>query len=285
MKELVIESSAKINLGLKIIKKRTDGYHEIQTILQQIGLFDQLKIKMVSSGIHVVCQNENVPEDKRNLVYKAAQLLIQTAGIKNGVHVCIDKKIPVGAGLGGGSSNAAATLIGMNQLWGLGFDKNKLISIGKKIGADVPFFIFGNTAWATGIGDKLYKLPAAPTMWLALIFPNIHISTHWVYENLNLGLTRENNNIKMLEFALVNHNIFEIGRYLYNDLESVVIRKHPEIQEIKDVLCSMGAIGSLMSGSGSSVFGLFLNKEEAANVCRELIKNKNWTVFLTKTKN
>jgi len=277
MNSIELFSHAKINLRLDILRKRADGYHDIRTVFQKVSLRDELHIAISKRGIEVTCDNPQVPVNKDNLACKAAQSMLNQYNIKDGVSIEIKKNIPVAAGLGGGSSNAASTLMGMNQLFGLGAAKQELMKIGSTIGADVPFFIFGKTALATGIGDRLETMEITPKLWLLLIIPDIPISTAWAYSNLRMGLT--NKHINIIIPSCINH-LSEIMSILSNDLEKVAIPRYPIIQKIKDELIKKGAKGSLMSGSGSTVFGIFSSEDEAKEAYTQLKTRSDWQVHL-----
>lgn len=278
MHSIELFSHAKVNLRLDILGKRPDGYHDIRTVFQKITLGDELSIAIAKSGIVVECDNLQVPDNEKNLAFAAARKLLERHKIKDGLRIAIKKRIPVAAGLGGGSSNAAATLMGINQLFELGITDEELMGIGRTIGADVPFFIFGNSARATGIGDILDPLILNPRFWLLLITPDIPISTAWAYGNIRRGLTNSLNNITIPK--CINH-LSEVIALLSNDFEKVVIPHHPVIQTIKDELLDKGARGSLMSGSGSTVFGIFENEEEAKEALNQIKASKNWKVNIS----
>ena len=277
MNRIELFSHAKINLRLDILRKRADGYHDIRTVFQKVSLRDELHIAISKRGIDVTCDNPQVPVNKDNLACKAAQSMLNQYNIKDGISIEIKKKVPVASGLGGGSSNAASTLMGINQLFGLGAAKQELMKIGSTIGADVPFFIFGNAALATGIGDRLETIEVNPKLWLLLITPDIPISTAWAYSNLRIGLTNKHINITIPSCL---NRFSEIIAILSNDLEKVAIPRYPIIQKIKDELINKGAKGSLMSGSGSTVFGIFSSEDEAKEAYTQLKTHSDWQVHL-----
>ncbi len=281
MKSIEISSPAKINLRLDVLGRRPDGYHEIRTIFQKITLADELSISITKSGIEITCDNPQVPLNKENLTHVAAKMLLDRYMINDGIMIAIRKRIPIAAGLGGGSSNAASTLLGINQLFDLGIDKRELLKMGRNIGADVPFFIFGNSALATGIGEKLEPLEITPPLWLLLVTPDIPISTAWAYANVRRRLTKKVINITISNW--INH-LSEVIDLLKNDLEEVVIPHYPEIQSIKEDLLERGAMGSLMSGSGSTVFGIFGSEKEAQNAYSQLKNHRTWQVRLSQKK-
>jgi 4-diphosphocytidyl-2-C-methyl-D-erythritol kinase len=280
MNTLAMPSPAKINLFLKVVGRRPDGYHEIITLLARIGLFDSVVLDFDKPAITVQCAHPGVPEDRSNLAYQAASLFFDALSIDGGVAISIDKVIPVAAGLGGGSSNAAAVLMGLNQHYGFPFGDDELKGLGLKVGADVPFFLFGHAAVARGIGDDLEVYKDLPPLSVVLVCPGFEVHTGWVYKNLNLGLTNGDENFKMECFKWD----FSRARYaLFNDLEQVTIGRFPQIQTIKSALLDLGAEGALMSGSGPSVFGLFTDGQQAAKAIDGMIRlrqRERWETFL-----
>ena len=263
MDSLTLQSPAKINLRLEILGKRDDGYHEIRTIFQKISFHDDITLKALpQKGIIVTVDDPAIPSDDKNLAYKAALLLMEDQNISAGVAIHIKKKIPSGAGLGGGSSNAATTLEGLNRLYELKLKDKYLQQLSMTLGADVPFFLSETgTALGTGIGEKLKPLNLQTELWFLLIFPNFSISTsvaYSTYSKYNL-LTKRKKNIRLQNSIRTFDSVIPL---LLNDFESVVIPLYPEIKTIKDNLITAGAAGSLLSGSGSSVFGVFSNKED-----------------------
>ncbi|MBR3604480.1 MAG: 4-(cytidine 5'-diphospho)-2-C-methyl-D-erythritol kinase [Candidatus Gastranaerophilales bacterium] len=267
---------AKINLSLDVIKKREDGYHELKMIMQTISLYDELDIEK-NDIILLECNKKNIPVDKRNLVWKAAEEFFKYTKIKGGCKIYINKVIPDGAGLGGGSSDAATVLMVLNKIYETNLTKQELINIGVKIGADVPFFIIGGTCLAEGIGEKLTKIENKTNPYILVYKPDFSISTKWVYENLNLN-NKPYYNIDEIVDDLSNNNK-AFATKIFNYLEDVSIKKFNEIEHIKSLLKTNGADGVLMSGSGSSVFGIFFNENLAKKAFNKL---KNNNVFLTK---
>jgi 4-diphosphocytidyl-2-C-methyl-D-erythritol kinase len=261
-------SPAKVNLHLRVLRKRDDGYHDIETLLQQISLYDEMIFTPVAQGIVVRCPDSSLPENERNIVYRAAHALLSDASCPQGIHITLKKNIPVAAGLGGGSSNAATTLIAVNEMYGLRYRTDDLMRIGSTLGADVPFFIHGKAMWATGIGDKLQPVLHAPTLWFVLINPKFEISTKMVYENFNFRLT--NRAVKYSYSGL--YTVEDLLNGLYNDLERVTLNLYPVLQRLKNLLLKEGARGALMSGSGPTVFGLFTDEEKAVHAEKSLRK-------------
>ena len=253
-----IQAFAKINLGLDVLGKREDGYHEVRMIMQTINLFDRLEIKKIKeSAIKIHTNLFFLPVNENNLVYKAAKLLIDEFGIQEGVSVGLTKKIPVAAGMAGGSTDAAAMLFGMNRLFGLGLSKKQLMERGVKIGADVPYCIMRGTALAEGIGDKLSPLPAMVKCPVLIAKPQISVSTKFVYQNLKLDDKTVHPDIDRLIEDIRNKDLKAVSDHMGNVLESVTIPNYPVISQIKEQMMDSGAVGSMMSGSGPTVFGLF----------------------------
>jgi 4-diphosphocytidyl-2-C-methyl-D-erythritol kinase len=275
-----LRSPAKINLYLEVTGKRPDGYHNLITLMCFIGLFDWVRIAFGRDRISVACDYPGVPQDETNLAFRAARLFLDSSGIREGVHIHIDKSIPPGAGLGGGSSNAAGVLMGLNDHYGSPFTREALINMGKQLGADVPFFIFGSPAVAAGIGDILNPFSYLKSYCILLIYPSVSISTAEVYRTLNLPLTKNK--------KITTNTIFKMdwGRsapnLLRNDLEAAAFSICPDIQTAKQTMLAAGASGALMSGSGSSVFGLFENMDQAQRAYRRIVSDHpQWQVFLT----
>ena len=285
MQPLRLKAPAKINLFLHVTGRRTDGYHELFTLMCPLALYDILTVKTGGAGIHVRCNHPDVPEDASNLAARAARLFFeaaseQTASASPGLTIEIDKKIPVGAGLGGGSSNAAAILTALNRFWEYPLSKAVLLELGARIGADVPFFIQGVPALATGIGDRLEPFARLPHWTALLVYPNVAVSTAWVYKNLNLRLTKDEKKLRKFHFE---GRLFNVAAHLVNDLEAVTAKAFPVINEIKRLLLAHGAAGAMMSGSGSAVFGLFEAPERAKSAYSALCNNQqsqNWTLYV-----
>jgi len=282
--KLSFKTPAKINLGLHMIHKREDGYHELETLLQMVSLYDSIELESLSSGIELICDQPGIPKDHTNLVVQAARLLLDTCFPENkpGVRIRLDKKIPSGAGLGGGSGNAAGVLMGLNVLWDLKLSRKNLIPLSARLGADVPFFLTAPRALGRGRGDEVTSVQGIGKFDVLLVYPGFPIATPWVYQNLNLKLTNPQNNISILKKFLSASQVGKLGECLYNDLEPVVIQRYPEIQAIKEALFSLGAKGSLLSGSGSTVFAVFDNPDFAKKAYAKF-NNGDRRVFLTET--
>lgn len=270
---LVKRAYAKINLGLDVLRRREDGYHEVKMIMQTVSLYDILTFTKTEEGITVVTDKEELPGDESNLVYKAAKLLADTYGIKEGIRIELCKRIPMAAGMAGGSTDAAAVFRGMNEMFGLDMSEGEMCALAVKIGADVPYCIQGGTALAEGIGEALTKLPDAPDCFLLIAKPDIDVSTRYVYENLHANGLRRHPDIDGMRDAVEAGDLDGIVRRMENVLETVTIKKYPVIQEIKDFMKENGAVNALMSGSGPTVFGIY-ETEEAAGEALRLFKPK-----------
>lgn len=259
MRKTVI-SPAKVNLYLKVLSKRPDGYHNILSVVDIISLCDTVHIQDTENDEIIVCDDQGIlPRGEGNTVFRAARLLKEAAAVRRGVRIDIEKRIPIGSGLGGPSTNAATVLKELSTLWGLGLNKEDQCRIGSMVGADVPLFIHGKSCVMEGIGDIVNPVEL-PFMWYLIVYPNIAISTRLVYEGLKIVLTKKENDIKLMSNF---KKIGDITSILENDLEYTGITMCPQIGAIKNRLKEAGALGSLMSGSGSSVFGIFENREDA----------------------
>lgn len=263
MDKCIRKAYAKINLGLDVVRRLENGYHEVRMIMQTVDICDVLTLKKTESGIVVTTDNGELPTDENNLIYKAAKLMMDKYNIKQGVHIHLEKHIPIAAGMAGGSTDAAGTFIGMNELFACGADEEQLRELGVKVGADVPFCIMGGTALAEGIGEKLTRLPKPPACFLLIAKPDINVSTKYVYEHLDAEGVEHHPDIDGMIRALADKDLTGIVERLENVLENVTVKKHPIIQEIKDTMVQAGAEGSLMSGSGPTVFGIFTEEKKA----------------------
>lgn len=272
-KTIKMRSHAKLNLSLEVLGKRDDGYHEIRSLMVPIELFDEINMEIVENGIECVCDNPDVPEGKDNLAYKAVDLFLQESGLKFGLKIKIQKNIPVGAGLGGGSGNASIVLKELNNLCGEILSKDKLDDLASRLGSDVPFFLRDGPQWATGRGEKLKPAPHLPDWYYLVVYPGIKISSKWAYSNLPLTIDDKKNKIyifKVGEFELINH------------LELAVIGDYPIIGVLKRRLLEAGAVAALMTGSGSAVYGVFKEQEAAESAMREFRRSPAFRVFLTR---
>lgn len=272
MKEIKLKAKAKINLGLDVLRKREDGYHEVRMIMQTIPLYDKLTIRTAEDDAQIRVQTNLhfLPVGEDNLVYKAAKLLMDEFQIKQGLEIELVKYIPVAAGMAGGSSDAAATLVGVNKLFELGLSMEELMARGVKIGADVPFCVMRGTALAEGIGEKLTPLPPMPKCHILIAKPGIHVSTKFVYGNLRANELKEHPDIDGQIRALKCGDLSELARLMGNVLETVTIPEYPVIRRIKDTMKEYGALNAMMSGSGPTVFGLFEDEEAAKEAYRVL---------------
>lgn len=254
--KLLVKAPAKINLALDVLHKRPDGYHEVEMIMTTIDLADRVELTLLKENkIHILSQNRYVPDDQRNLAYQAAQLLKERYQVEKGVLISIEKTIPVAAGLAGGSSDAAATLRGLNKLWNLGLSLDELAEIGSQIGSDVSFCVYGGTALAKGRGEIITQLAVPPTCWVILAKPFIGVSTAEVYRRLDVNRVKHPNIDKMIE-AICQSDYQKVCQNVGNVLEDVTLNLHPEVAQIKEQMKRFGADAVLMSGSGPTVFGL-----------------------------
>lgn len=274
MNKISIKARAKINISLDVTCKRPDGYHNVEMIMQTINLHDKLNIKKIRKDDIIIKTNlVFLPTNEKNLVYKVIKELKDAYSIKTGVFVDLYKVIPVAAGLAGGSSDAAAALIGMNKLFNLNLSIGELMEIGVKFGADIPYCLLRGTALAEGIGDQLTLLPPFPKCYIVIAKPNVNISTASVYNKLNFDEIQERPNTNLLIKGLEDGDLDLICNNLCNVLETVTIKDYPVIGELKEFMILGGAQGALMSGSGSTVFGIFKNKQKAFEVAHKLKLN------------
>lgn len=284
MERIKLFAKAKINLALDVVERLDSGYHNLEMIMQTIGLSDTIEIKKTfTNDIKLKTNVYWLPTDYTNLVYKAAKYLKDEYNIKYGIHIELNKKIPSCAGLGGGSADCAATLIGIRNLFGLKIPNNKLLDISKNFGADVPFCLKRGTCLAEGIGEKLTPLNNMPNCYILVVKPNINISTSVIFENLDLSKIKERPDIEKIIHYIDKNDIEGVSKNLCNVLESVSIEKYPIIKQIKENMLENGALGSLMSGSGSAVFGIFKNKKQVAIAKNNIERTLNIKeVFTTK---
>jgi 4-diphosphocytidyl-2-C-methyl-D-erythritol kinase len=273
MNAITIQSPAKINLYLSVLGKRPDGYHDVEMLMQMVNLCDEVTVSRQAEGISVTCNAGSVPLGGGNTAWKAAAEMLKIYGENAGLAIDIRKKIPVAAGLAGGSGNAAAVLAGANKLLGTKLNRDQLAEIGVRIGMDVSFFFFGPTALARGRGEILTPLPPVPIFWVLLVNPGFETSTAWVYKNLNLGLTKKADCNKIARLT-----IRDIASGLHNDLETVTKAAHPVIGTIEKALLKQGASGALMSGSGPTVFGIF-ETEQACRTAAQNLSDEGWRLY------
>ncbi|GGK32022.1 4-diphosphocytidyl-2-C-methyl-D-erythritol kinase [Caldalkalibacillus thermarum] len=264
---ILMKAPAKINLTLDVLYKRTDGYHEVEMVMTTIDLADRLELRPRDDGKIVIETSASyVPADEHNLAYKAAKLIQERFQVTRGVTIAIDKRIPVAAGLGGGSSDAAATIKGLNQLWDLGLSTEEMAVLGAEVGSDVPFCIYGGTALAKGRGEQITPLPGPPPFWIVLAKPPIGVSTAHVYQHLDLGQVSERPKTEQMIEALKRRDFSLIVKSMGNVLETVTLKSYPEVQHLKQKLAQFGADGVLMSGSGPTVFGLTQKESRAQRI-------------------
>lgn len=274
MDTLNLKALAKINIGLDVLRKREDGYHEVRMIMQTIHLFDRLKIqKTKEAGIELSSNLYYLPVNENNLIYKSAKLLMDEFGIQEGIKVQLEKHIPVAAGMAGGSTDAAATLYGLNKMFDLGLSMEQLKERGVKIGADVPYCLMRGTALAEGIGEKLTALPPMPKCPVLVAKPGVAVSTKFVYENLNLKENAMHPDIDKLIEDIGNKDLQQTACDMGNILETVTVEHYPEIAELKKIMVEAGALNSLMSGSGPTVFGLFEDDKTAKRAYKAVRKS------------
>lgn len=278
------KAAAKINLAIDVLRKRPDGYHEVSMIMQSLALYDTITVRAVKGDIKVTSNNDRLPVDEGNIVYKAAEYLKLKYNVKEGALINIEKTIPIAAGLAGGSADAAMTLKLLNNVWDLRLSRNEMLEAGKKLGSDVPFCIQGGTALAEGTGEKLTQLQGIPECLILLARPDVSISTKEVYEGLKLEEIRERPDIRNMIKHIEERNLEGIAACMCNVLETVTIKKCPQIEDLKKKLLEYGALGSIMSGSGPTVFGVFRDTAAAYNAY-DHIKHMVSEVFVVKTTN
>ncbi|MDY6046324.1 MAG: 4-(cytidine 5'-diphospho)-2-C-methyl-D-erythritol kinase [Anaerobutyricum sp.] len=270
---LELKAYAKVNLGIDVIGKRPDGYHEVRMIMQTVKLYDRITMEKNDSGNIILSTNlPYLPVNEKNLVYRAIDMIRNAYGITDGVTASIVKRIPIAAGMAGGSSDAAAAFVGMNQLFHLGITQQELMDYGVKLGADIPYCIMRGTALSEGIGEILTPLPPIPNCWFLIVKPTFSMSTKFVYENLHLDEIAVHPDIDGMKEALYQRDLIGVTDRMENVLEQVTKKHYPAIGEIKDIMRKEGALNALMSGSGSTVFGIFKSKEtaeKAAAACHE----------------
>ncbi|HIT06014.1 MAG TPA: 4-(cytidine 5'-diphospho)-2-C-methyl-D-erythritol kinase [Candidatus Scybalocola faecipullorum] len=287
MNRISLKAMAKINLGLDVVGKRPDGYHELRMVMQMINLYDKVNIeKTPKNGIQVETNLSFLPVNENNIVYKAAKLLMDEFHIQDGVKISLEKHIPVAAGMAGGSSDGAAVLFGMNRLFNLRLNKRELMARGVRLGADVPYCLLRTTALSEGIGEILTTLKPMPDCTIVVAKPAVSVSTKTVFGKLKLDEIRQHPDIDAIVRAINDGDLGAIADHMGNVLETVTIRDYPVIGEIKELMKTMGARGALMSGSGPTVFGIFDDEAAAKNVWSAL-KNGSLArqVFLTRPVN
>jgi len=274
---ITLSSPAKINLFLKVLGKRSDGYHDLFSLMCRINLCDRLHLTFETPTLKSTCNHPKVPEGPSNVAQKAAALFLDRLSTNDGVGIFIEKNIPVAAGLGGGSSNAAVVLRALNTYYGRPFSESQLVELALLVGADVPFFLFGRSAFARGVGELLEPCPGLAPFWVVLVYPRVTVSTAWAYRHLNLGLTNCPETYNVSGFL---EDPSGVKDFLCNDLERVTVGAFPVISVIKEALLDYGADGALMSGSGPSVFGLFAEYEQARDAFQAVQSRGCWDTYL-----
>ena len=284
MNELKLKAMAKINLGLDVLRKREDGYHDLRMIMQTVYLYDQITLRRQGSGgISVQTNLSYLPVNEDNLVFRAANLLMDEFSVDEGLQIELVKHIPVAAGLAGGSSDAAAVLVGVNRMYDLGLTQEELMARAVRIGADVPYCVMRGTALAEGIGERLTRLPDAPDLHVVLAKPAVHVSTGFVYGNLKADALAYHPDIDAQAQAIRDGDAYRMAELMGNVLETVTIPAYPVVAEIKDQMMRAGAVNAMMSGSGPSVFGLFDDETKARRSYDELSRGDlARSVFLTR---
>lgn len=272
-----LKSFAKINLCLYVLRKRKDGYHQIFTVMQAVDLYDRLSLYKIPKGIIVQTDNPQLPTDRRNLVYKASEIFLNQTGIDQGVRIKIQKKIPLSSGLGGGSSNAAFTLMGLNELFNTNLSQSKLVEMAKHIGSDVPFFLSSGQAVATGRGEKIREIRLRRDYWIVLINPGFKISTSWAYENIKIHLTRKR---KLIKIYKSKKSFLDYIAGWENELEKTSEKKYPQLKKLREKLTQIGAIKTSMSGSGPTVYGIFFDKPRYKEV--KSLQSKKCQIWVTR---
>ena len=280
---VTVEANAKINLTLDILGKRPDGFHEVAMVMQSIGLHDTLTMEKTDGEIALSINVPWLKADEKNLAWRAAELVRQEYGLTGGVRMELTKRIPIAAGLAGGSADAAAVLKGMNELYDLQMSEARLCELGAKLGSDIPFCLMGGTMLATGRGEVLTRLADMPETWVVLAKPRISVSTAWAYQNYDEQGAEKHPDNEAIKKAIARGNRKAVAGLLCNVLESVTIKKYDVIAEYKQMMLDKGAMASMMSGSGPTVFGLAKSREQAEAIADVLRQNTNADVFVTRT--
>jgi 4-diphosphocytidyl-2-C-methyl-D-erythritol kinase len=273
-----LKAPAKVNLRLKVLWKRSDGFHEIETVMQPIGLWDIIRVEPTAGGLEVRCPGFPDLEGEQNLIWRAVRLLEKEMEQRLSFRISLIKRIPLGAGLGGGSSDAAAIFSGINDFLGRPISAGRLTELAGNLGSDIPFFLVRQTSLARGRGEILEPLPDFPPWWYVLVYPGFPLATRWVYQQVKIPLTGKNEytNIKSLKIGLIGSG----AEFLENDLEKAVLARYPHLPRIKEALLAEGGLGALMTGSGSTIFGLWKDKKEAVKAFHHLKKGAWGKVFI-----
>jgi 4-diphosphocytidyl-2-C-methyl-D-erythritol kinase len=283
MKQLRLNAYAKINLTLDVLGDRPDGYHDIETVLHTVELHDTIILRENGEGIVLRCLSPDVPPQTQNIVHRAAHLLKETFQIGRGIEIDLTKRIPVAAGLGGGSSDAAVTLLGLAQMWKLRMNNRQLMDLGSKIGSDVPFFLIGGAALAAGRGERVRMLPPLPTTWIVIARPTVHVTSEWAYKAIDHGAVRRRPNTPGVVRALETEDPHTVGQLLCNVFEDVVVAQHPVVGAIRDRLASFQPLGVSLSGTGPAVFAMAVNESAAKTIAAGVAEIPDVDVFVTRT--
>lgn len=282
MNSYQIKAYAKINLGLDVLRRLENGYHEVKMVMQTVGIYDELTLTRTEAGITVTTDKEELPTDDNNLINKAARIMMEEYHLEGGIHIHLKKNIPIAAGMAGGSTDAAATFKGINRLYDLDCTLEELMKLGVRVGADVPYCVLGGTALAEGIGEKLTSLNPAPDCYVLVAKPDINVSTKYVYEHLDAEGIEEHPDIDGMVEAIWEESLQGILDRMGNVLEHVTVKKYPVISDLKNRMRELGALNSLMSGSGPTVFGIFVNERLAREAFERMKKeNPKCQIFLT----
>ena len=284
MRALTLKSPAKLNLYLNVLRKRPDGYHDIETLFERIDLADTITLRKTASGIQLTSDHPALPTDQRNLAYRAAELFFQKLRRPGGVRIHLKKRIPIAAGMGGGSSNAATVLLGLNRLYAHPFPQKALFRMARKLGADISFFLLQKSfAWGRGRGDLLTPISSRLKIIHLLVTPQVMVSTREVYEGFRIGLTKRPSDAKIFERLLRDADLSGLIDKCYNVLETSVADKYPPIYTVRRALEDLGLQGVTLSGSGPTLFGFALNLQQARRFRETLLSQKDWNVFICKT--
>ena len=283
VKELHLNAYAKVNLTLSVLGQRNDGYHEIETVLHTIALHDSITLREAGAAVELIVRDGTVPDDHRNLVVRAAQVLREMFRVDRNVQIELTKRIPVAAGLGGGSADAAVTLLGLVQMWKLRLDGRELMALAAKLGSDVPFFLEGGAAVARGRGERLTYLPPLPTTWMVLARPRVEVSTEWAYRQITPNAVSPRPDTAAMVDAVRREDVREVGRLLRNVFEGVIGTTHPIVAELKQRILRGESYGAGLSGTGPTVFGLMANEAAARKIVDELRMLPDVDVQVTRT--
>jgi 4-diphosphocytidyl-2-C-methyl-D-erythritol kinase len=280
LSSLTLKAPAKINLFLNILKKREDGYHDIFTLMQKVALYDTLTFFKINEGIILKTYNTRLPLDRRNLAYQAAELILKEGKVAQGVKIILKKKIPISSGLGGGSSDSATTLLGLNRLYNLNYSLKRLHPLAEKLGSDVPFFLYDQTAVAEGRGERITSVKIFTDYWIVLVTFPFQVLTSWAYQDIRLSLTTKKDFINM-ENLQKKEGFLEALNFWRNDFEGKIAERYPQVRYALKLLLKLGAKKSSMTGSGPTVYGIFEQEPDKEEVNR-LFKSGDWQVFVTR---